>query len=60
MCVVSNSLHQSRLVLTGPSSQALMVVGGFEAYQGMLELVEARGQFEEFCIPMALVPATIR
>ncbi|XP_078519432.1 ATP-dependent 6-phosphofructokinase, platelet type isoform X2 [Lissotriton helveticus] len=38
---------------------ALLVIGGFEAFEGMLQLAEARGRFEEFCIPMCILPATI-
>ncbi|KAM4704761.1 ATP-dependent 6-phosphofructokinase, platelet type isoform 3-T3 [Rhinophrynus dorsalis] len=38
---------------------ALLVIGGFEAYLGLMELVVARGKFEEFCIPMVMVPATV-
>ncbi|KAM9253674.1 ATP-dependent 6-phosphofructokinase, liver type [Dugong dugon] len=39
--------------------QALLVVGGFEAYEGVLQLVEARGHYEELCIVMCVIPATI-
>ncbi|OXB65275.1 hypothetical protein ASZ78_001582 [Callipepla squamata] len=39
--------------------QALLVIGGFEAYEGVLQLVEARGQYEELCIIMCVIPATI-
>uniref|UniRef100_A0A8C1R0S2 6-phosphofructokinase type B n=1 Tax=Cyprinus carpio TaxID=7962 RepID=A0A8C1R0S2_CYPCA len=39
--------------------QSLLVVGGFEAYEGILELVEARGRYDELCIPMCIIPATI-
>lgn len=39
--------------------QSLLVVGGFEAYEGILELVEARGSYDELCIPMCIIPATI-
>ncbi|KAK1789218.1 hypothetical protein P4O66_015163, partial [Electrophorus voltai] len=39
--------------------QALLVVGGFEAYEGILELFEARGSYNELCIPMCIIPATI-
>ncbi|XP_042312623.1 ATP-dependent 6-phosphofructokinase, liver type isoform X2 [Sceloporus undulatus] len=39
--------------------QALMVIGGFEAYEGVLQLVEARGQYDELCIIMCVIPATI-
>ncbi|KAM4026278.1 ATP-dependent 6-phosphofructokinase, liver type isoform 2-T2 [Anomaloglossus baeobatrachus] len=38
---------------------ALLVVGGFEAYEGVLQLVEAREQYEELCIIMCVIPATI-
>ncbi|KAM3834228.1 ATP-dependent 6-phosphofructokinase, liver type isoform 2-T2 [Vipera latastei] len=39
--------------------QALLVIGGFEAYEGVLQLVEARGQYDELCIIMCVIPATI-
>uniref|UniRef100_A0A8C3V212 6-phosphofructokinase n=1 Tax=Catharus ustulatus TaxID=91951 RepID=A0A8C3V212_CATUS len=39
--------------------QGLLVIGGFEAYEGVLQLVEARGQYEELCIVMCVIPATI-
>uniref|UniRef100_A0ABI7XUY5 6-phosphofructokinase n=1 Tax=Felis catus TaxID=9685 RepID=A0ABI7XUY5_FELCA len=39
--------------------QALLVIGGFEAYEGVLQLVEARGRYEELCIVMCVIPATI-
>ncbi|KAJ8282326.1 hypothetical protein COCON_G00048450 [Conger conger] len=39
--------------------QSLLVVGGFEAYEGVLQLVEARGHYDELCIPMCIIPATI-
>ncbi|XP_050798195.1 ATP-dependent 6-phosphofructokinase, platelet type isoform X2 [Gopherus flavomarginatus] len=38
---------------------ALMVIGGFEAYESCLQLTEARARFEEFCIPICVLPATI-
>uniref|UniRef100_A0ACB8FVY2 Uncharacterized protein n=1 Tax=Sphaerodactylus townsendi TaxID=933632 RepID=A0ACB8FVY2_9SAUR len=38
---------------------ALLIVGGFEAYLGLLELSAARETYEEFCIPMVMVPATV-
>ncbi|XDV51087.1 hypothetical protein PO909_020035 [Leuciscus waleckii] len=39
--------------------QSLLVVGGFEAYEGVLQLVEARGRYDELCFPMCVIPATI-
>ncbi|XP_048202106.1 ATP-dependent 6-phosphofructokinase, liver type [Perognathus longimembris pacificus] len=38
---------------------ALLVIGGFEAYEGVLQLVEARERYEELCIVMGVIPATI-
>ncbi|XP_062284174.1 ATP-dependent 6-phosphofructokinase, platelet type-like isoform X1 [Scomber scombrus] len=38
---------------------ALLVIGGFEAFESLLELYEARADYEEFCIPMCMLPATI-
>ncbi|CAL8387270.1 unnamed protein product, partial [Gadus morhua 'NCC'] len=38
---------------------ALLVIGGFEAYEGVLQLFESRGRFDELCIPMCVIPATI-
>lgn len=37
----------------------LLVIGGFEAYECMIELAENREKYPEFCIPMVMVPATI-
>ncbi|CAB1430711.1 unnamed protein product [Pleuronectes platessa] len=38
---------------------ALLVIGGFEAYEGVLQLFEARSRYNELCIPMCVIPATI-
>uniref|UniRef100_A0A8D0Q254 ATP-dependent 6-phosphofructokinase n=1 Tax=Sus scrofa TaxID=9823 RepID=A0A8D0Q254_PIG len=38
---------------------ALLIIGGFEAYLGLLELSAAREKHEEFCVPMVMVPATV-
>ncbi|NWZ88162.1 PFKAM protein, partial [Poecile atricapillus] len=38
---------------------ALVIIGGFEAFMGGLELVEGRARFEELCIPVCIVPATV-
>ncbi|XP_028971242.1 ATP-dependent 6-phosphofructokinase, liver type [Esox lucius] len=45
--------------ITKYSIQALLIVGGFEAYEGVLELFAARGLYDELCIPMVVIPATI-
>ncbi|KAL6098096.1 pfkp [Pungitius sinensis] len=38
---------------------ALLIVGGFEAFESLLQLYEARATHEDFCIPMCMLPATI-
>ncbi|TRY56075.1 hypothetical protein DNTS_017922 [Danionella cerebrum] len=38
---------------------ALLVIGGFEAYLGLLELQAARAKHAELCVPMVMVPATV-
>ncbi|XP_058621008.1 ATP-dependent 6-phosphofructokinase, platelet type isoform X2 [Onychostoma macrolepis] len=38
---------------------ALLVIGGFEAFLGIMELLAARGTYEELCVPMVMVPATV-
>uniref|UniRef100_A0A452UQW5 6-phosphofructokinase n=1 Tax=Ursus maritimus TaxID=29073 RepID=A0A452UQW5_URSMA len=41
------------------SINALLIIGGFEAYLGLLELSAAREKYEELCVPMVQVPATV-
>uniref|UniRef100_A0A672K9E1 ATP-dependent 6-phosphofructokinase, platelet type-like n=1 Tax=Sinocyclocheilus grahami TaxID=75366 RepID=A0A672K9E1_SINGR len=38
---------------------ALLVIGGFEAFLGIMELLAARGTYDELCVPMVMVPATV-
>uniref|UniRef100_A0A8B9KFU7 ATP-dependent 6-phosphofructokinase n=1 Tax=Astyanax mexicanus TaxID=7994 RepID=A0A8B9KFU7_ASTMX len=38
---------------------ALLIIGGFEALECLLQLCEARATHEEFCIPLCMLPATI-
>ncbi|XP_059198961.1 ATP-dependent 6-phosphofructokinase, liver type isoform X2 [Centropristis striata] len=53
--------HMEKIVETISkfSISALLVVGGFEGYAGVLQLFEARGRYDELCIPMCVIPATI-
>lgn len=39
--------------------QALLIIGGFEAYQGGIQLYENRSTYPEFCIPIVVIPSTI-
>ncbi|XP_067951868.1 ATP-dependent 6-phosphofructokinase-like [Watersipora subatra] len=45
--------------LKSSSIDALMVVGGFEAYQTVVQMVEARKDHPAFRIPLVVVPSTI-
>ncbi|XP_033838784.1 ATP-dependent 6-phosphofructokinase, platelet type-like isoform X2 [Periophthalmus magnuspinnatus] len=47
--------HQMKL----HNINALLVIGGFEAYVGLSELAAARDAHEELCVPMVMVPATV-
>ncbi|XP_034038273.1 ATP-dependent 6-phosphofructokinase, platelet type-like isoform X2 [Thalassophryne amazonica] len=38
---------------------ALLLIGGFEALESLLQLYVARDDYKEFCIPMCMLPATI-
>ncbi|XP_077583983.1 ATP-dependent 6-phosphofructokinase, liver type isoform X2 [Stigmatopora nigra] len=55
------SKHMEKIVenISKFNISALLVIGGFEAYRGVLELFEARGHYDELCIPMCVIPATI-
>jgi 6-phosphofructokinase len=39
--------------------QALLFIGGFEAFSAQLTLTESRSQYPAFCIPMVHIPATV-
>ncbi|XP_063993770.1 ATP-dependent 6-phosphofructokinase isoform X2 [Diachasmimorpha longicaudata] len=39
--------------------QALLIIGGFEGYQTGLTFTAAREKYDEFKIPIAMIPATI-
>ena len=39
--------------------EALLVIGGFEGFEALSELLAQRPHFPQFCIPMVLLPASI-
>ncbi|XP_015350633.1 ATP-dependent 6-phosphofructokinase, platelet type isoform X5 [Marmota marmota marmota] len=41
------------------SINALLIIGGFEAYSSAIMMANARDSHEEFCIPVCVLPATI-
>ncbi|KAG5282406.1 hypothetical protein AALO_G00055630 [Alosa alosa] len=52
-------LDEISLSIAKHSIHALVIIGGFEAYSGGLELVRGREKYEELCIPMVVIPATV-
>uniref|UniRef100_A0ABK0M529 6-phosphofructokinase type A n=1 Tax=Rattus norvegicus TaxID=10116 RepID=A0ABK0M529_RAT len=53
------NLEQISANITKYNIQGLVIIGGFEAYTGGLELMEGRKQFDELCIPFVVIPATV-
>ncbi|XP_038313498.1 ATP-dependent 6-phosphofructokinase, platelet type isoform X3 [Canis lupus baileyi] len=41
------------------SINALLIIGGFEAFESSLLLAKAREQHREFCVPVCVLPTTI-
>ncbi|XP_053666556.1 ATP-dependent 6-phosphofructokinase isoform X1 [Anopheles marshallii] len=39
--------------------QALLIVGGFEAYHAAGQITDQRSKYNEFCIPIVVIPSTI-
>ncbi|KAM9790948.1 ATP-dependent 6-phosphofructokinase, platelet type-like isoform 3-T3 [Syngnathus typhle] len=52
-------LEQIAQQMAAHNINALLVIGGFEAYMGLLELSSARDKYGELCVPMVMVPATV-
>ncbi|KAI8072540.1 6-phosphofructokinase [Gongronella butleri] len=52
MGMIAYQLQQKRI-------QALILVGGFEAFSAVLALEKARNEYPSLCIPVSLIPATV-
>merc|ERR1712168_615951 len=52
-------MEQISLSITKFNIHALVIIGGFEAFLGGLQMVEARQKYEELCIPLVVIPATV-
>uniref|UniRef100_A0A6Q2YIN3 6-phosphofructokinase n=1 Tax=Esox lucius TaxID=8010 RepID=A0A6Q2YIN3_ESOLU len=55
----SKYIEEISLTIAKFNIHSLVIIGGFEAYVGGLELVTAREKYEELCIPMVVIPATV-
>uniref|UniRef100_A0A8D0AIG4 ATP-dependent 6-phosphofructokinase n=1 Tax=Sander lucioperca TaxID=283035 RepID=A0A8D0AIG4_SANLU len=52
-------MEEISLSITKFNIHAIVIIGGFEAFVGGLEMVQAREKYEELCIPLVVVPATV-
>uniref|UniRef100_A0A3Q3MY60 6-phosphofructokinase n=1 Tax=Labrus bergylta TaxID=56723 RepID=A0A3Q3MY60_9LABR len=52
-------MEEISLNITKFNIHALVIIGGFEAFVGGLQMVQAREKYEELCIPLVVVPATV-
>uniref|UniRef100_A0AAQ5ZAB4 ATP-dependent 6-phosphofructokinase n=1 Tax=Amphiprion ocellaris TaxID=80972 RepID=A0AAQ5ZAB4_AMPOC len=52
-------MEEISLNITKFNIHAVVIIGGFEAFKGGLQLVQAREKYEELCIPIVVVPATV-
>ncbi|KAK6471210.1 ATP-dependent 6-phosphofructokinase [Huso huso] len=52
-------MDEISLTISKFNIHALVIIGGFEAYTGSLELVAGRERYEELCIPLVVIPATV-
>uniref|UniRef100_A0A8C0GFU8 6-phosphofructokinase n=1 Tax=Chelonoidis abingdonii TaxID=106734 RepID=A0A8C0GFU8_CHEAB len=52
-------LEEISATISSFNIHGLIIIGGFEAFTGSLELVEGRGKYEELCIPLCVIPATV-
>uniref|UniRef100_A0A8C5EVN7 ATP-dependent 6-phosphofructokinase n=1 Tax=Gouania willdenowi TaxID=441366 RepID=A0A8C5EVN7_GOUWI len=53
-CMEEISLNISKFNI-----HCLIIIGGFEAFTGGLQMVQAREKYEELCIPLVVIPATV-
>ncbi|XP_030276633.1 phosphofructokinase, muscle b isoform X1 [Sparus aurata] len=52
-------MEEISLSITKFNIHAIIIIGGFEAFSGGLQMVQARQKYEELCIPIVVVPATV-
>ena len=45
--------------MTKHKIHAILLIGGFSAFESLLQLYEQRDNYTEFCIPMLVLPAAI-
>ncbi|KAF2893327.1 hypothetical protein ILUMI_12846 [Ignelater luminosus] len=54
-----NRLEQVAQKMAEFGIQGLLIIGGFEAYQGALQMIEARAKYAAFQVPIVVIPSTI-
>uniref|UniRef100_A0AAR2K4U6 ATP-dependent 6-phosphofructokinase n=1 Tax=Pygocentrus nattereri TaxID=42514 RepID=A0AAR2K4U6_PYGNA len=55
----ANIMEEISLNIAKFNIHSLIIIGGFEAFVGGLELVTGREKYEELCIPIVVIPATV-
>ncbi|XP_038576279.1 ATP-dependent 6-phosphofructokinase, liver type isoform X1 [Micropterus salmoides] len=55
----SENMEKIVETITKFNISAILVIGGFEGYESVLQLFEARSHYDELCIPICIIPATI-
>ncbi|XP_054641214.1 phosphofructokinase, muscle b isoform X2 [Dunckerocampus dactyliophorus] len=55
----SEYMEEISLSITKFNIHGIVIIGGFEAFVGGLEMVQARETYEELCIPLVVIPATV-
>uniref|UniRef100_A0A8C6NUK9 6-phosphofructokinase n=1 Tax=Nothobranchius furzeri TaxID=105023 RepID=A0A8C6NUK9_NOTFU len=55
----SEFIEEISLNITKFNIHAIIIIGGFEAFLGGMEMVQAREKYEELCIPLVVIPATV-
>lgn len=57
---VASSTSQPKQPTKAPPPPTLKPLGSaLQAFLSLLELLTARGKYDEFCVPMVMVPATV-
>lgn len=59
MLASSTSQNQTQPAEAPPPADTKALGSALQAFLSLLELLTARGKYDEFCVPMVMVPATV-
>lgn len=57
--VASSTSQPNQAARLPPIAQTKALGSALQAFLSLLELLTARGKYDEFCVPMVMVPATV-